>query len=200
MTVKREMAYSIIPIFQQQRKCPHIISTGKSLWTGVSRSILARPCSHRLCRRSRWLCKCSCRWLRRRRCCALSSLLSSISLSFGFQSFLCFLASFFSPATLLTTFLRAALFSLTGNWSCLALLTPFLKMELALVLVRLWSFLFHSIHNYNNTFNVRRKLYSQKVQFPQVSDIAARMRDGGGRPSDGSTVLGLKPKSRWRRA
>ena len=41
-------------------------------------------------------------------------------------------------------------------------------------------------------FCFKRKFYLQKVQFPQVFDIPARMRDGGGR-SEG-------PESRWRRA
>ena len=63
MTAKREMAYSnLIPIFQQQRKCPHIISTGKSLWKGsCTFNPCRRRCSHRLWRRIYWLCNTSAR-------------------------------------------------------------------------------------------------------------------------------------------
>ena len=120
-----------IPIFQQQRKCPHIISTGDNLWTEVSRSSLARPCSYRLWRRSYWLynistrdagCVVSCCCFnhfmtasitfaliqqpasRLFVCLTLNS--AAISLSFGFESFLWFLACFCSPPTLLTTFSR----------------------------------------------------------------------------------------------
>ena len=130
--VTRRYTVALIPIFQQQSKCPRIISTGSdSLWTGVSRSSLARPCSYHLLRRSYWLCIISTRDAgcvvscccfnhfmtanitfaliqqpasRLFVCLTLNS--AAISLSFGFESFLWFLACFWSPATLLTTFSR----------------------------------------------------------------------------------------------
>ena len=49
MTARREIKLNTDILskgfFQQQRKCRHIKSTDKSLWTEISRSSLARPCS-----------------------------------------------------------------------------------------------------------------------------------------------------------
>ena len=188
MTAKREMAYSnLIPIFQQQRKCPHIISTGKSLWKGsCTFNPCRRRCSHRLWRRIYWLCNISARVAGWRRCWVLIIFMAAsitfaliqrpesrlfgcltlksagIVLSFGFESLLCFLASFFSPATqLLTTFSRftaelkpsfALLFCFRGK-SCSALICSrrFWRLSWRFSSWDSGDFVFHSIHNCNNT-------------------------------------------------
>ena len=175
MTAKQEMAYSIASS-NNKGNVLILYPLVRVYERGLKSNPCRPPCSRRLWRRSRWLCNISarvagcvvvvvsiifmaralvcfdpaaCRFLG---CLTLKS--ACISLSFGFESLLCFLASFFSfTAELEPSF--ALLFCLRGK-SCLALFTPLLKTELALVFVRFWWFPFYSIHNYNNTFLLQK--------------------------------------------